>query len=82
MYDTVREVAQNMIVDKVLMKYSYCGRRNKLSFKEYYNVTNVIITSTIASMKRVYRQKHKKDKTETEEEKEKFYKEVEDYFTK
>ncbi|KAJ6642692.1 hypothetical protein Bhyg_07646, partial [Pseudolycoriella hygida] len=77
MHDTVKVIAQKMISDSVLKNYSYCGRRKKEPFNKYYNVTNVIVSSTVKSMKRV----HKKDKRETEEETVKTRAEVHHYFT-
>lgn len=82
MHSTVKMISQYMICDNVLKDYSYLGRRKKLPFIKYYNITRVIISSTIKSMNSTNRQILKKDKEETDEEKKKLYDEVKDYFTK
>lgn len=79
---TVREIAKKLISDKVLKEYSYLGRRDKHPFKDYDNLTKVIVSSTIESMKRKFMEVFRKEKMESDEEKKKLYEEVWDYFTK
>lgn len=82
MNTTVKEICKNFLSDDVLRQYSYLGRRNKPRFKEYDNLTRVIVSSTVDSMKRAYRDIHGKDKEETVQEEEANYLKVKDYFTK
>lgn len=63
------------------MEYSYLGQRKKFRFKDFDNITKLIISSTIESMQRVYRDKCGKNKEETDEEKKSLYESVENFFT-
>ena len=82
MHSTVIEICQNFISDKILKEYSYKGQGPKLKFKQYDNLTKVIVASTIESMKRKHHEIFGKDKIETDDEKKKLYGEIESYFTK
>lgn len=82
MNEIVKEIAKNLISDEELMKYSYQGRRKKGRFKDFDNLTRVVVLATIESMKRVHREIFRQEKVETNEEKQQLYNEVMDYFTK
>lgn len=82
MEETVREIGQALIADSVLMKYSYLGRRKKFRFKDYDNITKLVVASTIESMKRRYFEIHDQAMVQSHEEVEKSYTDVENYFTK
>lgn len=82
MQKTVSEICRHFISDKVLKEYSYLGQRNKLRFKDFDNITKLIISSTIESMQRVHRDIFGKNKEETEEEKKSLYESVHSFFTR
>lgn len=82
MHETVSEISRNFISDRLLKDYSYLGQRKKLRSKDYDNVTRLIISATLESLRRVYREVYGKDKLETDAEKKLLHDEVEVYFTK
>lgn len=50
MQETVREICQNLISDSELQKFSYLGRKGKLRFKDYDNITKLIVCACSDSM--------------------------------
>lgn len=81
----VKEESDLLVVhnqlDSVLMKYSYLGRRQKLRFKDFDNITKLVVASTIGSMKRRYLEVHGKPMVQSDDEAKKLYIDVEKYFT-
>ncbi len=79
MQETVREICRHLISESELQKFSYHGRRGKLRFKEYDNITKLIVCACSDSMLRHHT-------AEKEEDEEKLFlemkKSVDLYFTK
>ncbi len=82
MRDTVKEISTHLICDGLLKKFSYHGQRQKLRFKEYDNITKLIVLATKESLRRVHRDIYGKEKVESPEDAKKLYDEIEMYFTK
>lgn len=62
MHETVREICQHLISDSELQKFSYLGRKGKLRFKDYDNITKLIVCSCSDSMLQDHTTKNKKIK--------------------
>lgn len=81
MRETVREIGQLLISDEVLKEFSYLGRRGKGRFKDYDNLTKLVVASTIESMKNRHFQIHGKAMDQSEDEAKMLHDDVEKYFT-
>lgn len=50
MSKTIKVICQHLIADSVLQQFSYLGRRDKLCFKKYDNITKLIVRACSDSM--------------------------------
>lgn len=78
MGETLREICRHMISDTLLKEYSYLGRKGKKRFKDFDNVTKLIVCATLKSLT----DKNKLDTSNEHKIDLVPYKSVEDYFTK
>ena len=69
MNKTICEIGSHLIKDSFLKQYSYKGQSKKLRFKNYDNITKLVVRATLLSM------------GISEDDKESYYK-AEDCFTK
>lgn len=69
-----------MIDDTLLKQYSYLGRGKKERFKNFDNITKLIVLATMDSMKEKYLEIHEKEMDLNKDAAEALYKSIEEYF--
>lgn len=63
------------------MNYSYMGQRTKKRFRDFDNITKLVVAATVDSMKRRYLEIYGKAKLESDDDKKSVHDAAEKYFT-
>lgn len=78
----MREIAKNVVADKLLKQFSYLSQKDKKRFKDYDNVTKLIVLSSLESMRRNYEAMTGEKKIESADDKIQLYRKADGYFAK